>query len=298
MSRIIGTIAIIGFASCAPQRVWEDSDDWFDNGQDYSVTESVSFTEVTYGFPELDEDGIAAINELFDYGDFASWVQTEFAMEDIEGAKLDPGLACEWNGNASLPREIEGIVTITPDFYFKSSGCDSNSDEKYYGSYFIEDRTGGIMVLGDSKVGHFDVGNKIRMKVRGARYAFGQTMVYAHDIVSVDYAVHDLHYTVADQLLGDKDIGVVTRATGTVKSEPDTFGQIFIELDGDDTCNKRQGEIVPDGCVGVTLDSELTRRGFSVSVGDRIQATGPVLFSYDIYNIVVMRVGQIEFLED
>ncbi len=33
----------------------------------------------------------------------------------------------------------------------RSHGCD-DGDEKFYGAFFIQDRTGGLFVLGDSKV--------------------------------------------------------------------------------------------------------------------------------------------------
>jgi len=285
---------ILSFTACAEQRYWENADDWFDDGDDYAVSETVSFTDQSYEFPASQADGIANLAGMFDTSPFASWVQTRFGTEDLAAAQLDPDLLCEWEGIDDLPMDIEGVVTITPDFYFKSSGCDSGSDEKYYGSYFIEDNTGGIMVLGDSKVGHFDVGNKVRMRVRGLRLGFGLPMVYAHDILEVDYAIHDVHYTELTRLLEDADIGGVRRVTGTVRTTPDTFGQTWLELDDQDNCKTRTGE----GCVGVSLDSELTRRGFTLTPGQRVQVTGPVLFSYDIHNIVVMRVGQVEHLDD
>ena len=46
----------------------------------------------------------------------------------------------------------------------------------------------------------------------------------------------------------------------------------------------------------LSLDQELSRRGIEFPVGTRIRATGPVLFSFDEYTIIVMRVGQIEAL--
>ena len=49
-----------------------------------------------------------------------------------------------------LPFEIEGVVTAHPRYYFKTSGCDWDSDEKYYGSFFIQDATGAKISIEDS----------------------------------------------------------------------------------------------------------------------------------------------------
>jgi hypothetical protein len=41
---------------------------------------------------------------------------------------------------------------------------------------------------------------------------------------------------------------------------------------------------------------ELSRRGLEYPVGTRIQVTGPILFAYDTFKVVVMRVGQVQVL--
>jgi hypothetical protein len=69
-----------------------------------------------------------------------------------------------------------------------------------------------------------------------------------------------------------------------VTSEPDTFGAFQLEAEDGTTYD-------------VTIDSELTKRGITVEPGQRVEATGPVLFSFDIYAVIVMRVGQLTVLE-
>ena len=53
------------------------------------------------------------------------------------------------NGRTSqtpeLPITIEAVVTIPGTYYIKVSVCDQ--EEKFYGSFVIEDDTGGLMVL-------------------------------------------------------------------------------------------------------------------------------------------------------
>ena len=45
------------------------------------------------------------------------------------------------------------------------------------------------------------------------------------------------------------------------------------------------------------MDVELSRRGLSYDIGTVVQVTGPVILSYDVYSIVVMRIGQIETIK-
>ena len=100
-----------------------------------------------------------------------------------------------------LPFEVEGIVTLHPRWYFKTHGCD-DGDEKFYGSFFIQDGTSGIFVLGDSKVAHFDMGARVKMKVRGVRTIYDLNVVYAHDITEVvDYGPVPVYYDEATEAL-------------------------------------------------------------------------------------------------
>jgi hypothetical protein len=140
------------------------------------------------------------------------------------------------------------------------------------------------------------MGDRVKMRVRGARRSWDLNMVYVHEILEVERVSEPIYYQPLDNLLTLSDIGEVRRVTGTVKSKPDTFGQFWVEMDG------QEGQCQPDseygtGCVGVSLDVELNRRGVSYPVGTRLEATGPVLYSYQIYTIVIIRVGQITVLD-
>lgn len=262
--------------ACATERGPEDPSGWFSEGSEYAVEEPVAFTSDEYGL----DGGIGGLSAavLPVDGDDIVYAPDE---------ELPAGSDCPMT-LASTPGveewTVTGVVTLHPRFYFKTSGCSYDSDEKYYGSYFIEDDTGGFFVLGDSKVAHFDVGNTVELKVRGLRTTFDQDMVYAHDVVSVDRSVRAVSYVEPDGPITREHIARVVRVEGVVTSEKDTFGEFTVEAD--------------DGVTHtVSLDVELNRRGLEVPVGSRVRATGPVLLSYGSLTIIIMRVGQLEIIE-
>jgi len=185
---------------------------------------------------------------------------------------------------------VTGVVTLMPKFYFKSNGC-TTDDEKFYGSYFIEDDTGGVFVLGDTRVARFDMGETVTIRVRASRRSFGQNMVYVHDLLDVDRTTRPIRYRTKQAPFGDADIGQVRRITGTIATRPDTFGEFRIEPDGG-SCNPSTG----GGCAVISLDVELNRRGVSFELGERVTFTGPILYAYNTYKLIVLRLGQVERL--
>lgn len=271
-------LSLLFMLACTVDDAPQDYLSWFDPGSDLEVREAIEFTDQAYDFPADSSTGIGAlIDDLFPVSDDV----IAYASNDQFGADTD----CTSTVEDELPWVLEGVVTLHPRFYFKTNGCDYASDEKYYGSYFIEDSTGGVFVLGDSKVAHFDTGAKVRMVVRGVRTAYGQNMIYAHDIEAVlREETQPVYYQMADGALGANDIGEVRRVEGTVVTEKDTFGEFLVESDDGQTHS-------------VSLDAELNRRGVGYDIGTRIQATGPVLYSYEVYTIIVMEIGQISVLD-
>lgn len=258
-----------------------EAGDWFDAGDPLDVAEPIAYTTEPYGLPA---SGLG-FGDLPMPPEYTTW----FAPDD-----LPPDGCSDWSeepGQPVLPATITGVVTIHPRYYVKVNGCvpasdnSVDSDEKYYGSYFIEDDSGGIFVLGDSKVAAFDMGDRVTLLVRGIRNNFDLPMVALHDVLAVDRGPYPIHYDVADAALGGPDVGRVRRVTGVVADEPDTFGEFH--LTG------------PDGVVWtVALDQELNRRGVQFAVGSEIEVTGPVNFSYDTFTLIVMRIGQVVVLND
>ncbi|MCA9494855.1 MAG: hypothetical protein KC621_33230 [Myxococcales bacterium] len=249
----------------------EDWTAWFDTGVQLEVEEPIEFIEgECYGFPGSSGGGLA---------DFIDRHYPADGTLFEEGASPPPG--CDFGVDPELPEQLTGVVTLHPRYYFKTSGCTVLSDEKYYGSYFIGDDSGGLFVLGDSKVAHFDVGDVVTLNVRGVRTLFGLNLIYAHDVVDVQREGRAICFQRALEPLGDADVGQVRRVEGVVVSETDTFGEFTVE----DAFGNRHV---------VGLDAELNRRGVTWPVGTRLQVTGPVLYSFSEYTIEVMRVGQVE----
>lgn len=291
-------------AACGTSSAPEPWRDWYDQGSPYDVEEPIAFTDQSYDFT-----GETPIADLPIPSDFATW----FAEDDAP--PLD---ACDaWSTHPELPAEITGIVTIHPRFYIKVSGClpadDRNidSDEKYYGSYFIQDASGGFFVLGDSKVAHFDMGDRVTIKVRGIKESFDSVMISAHDVLEIERGPEPIYYrTVSDRILGPEDIAEVVRVQGVVAAEASNFGEVYL-CTGDDPDTSlepdpaRDGELIP-ACahMGVTsppwfkvgIDVELQRRGVSYAPGTQLSVTGPVALSFGDHQVVVMRIGQVEIL--
>jgi hypothetical protein len=270
---------VLLLAGCVTPRASEDPSDWYDPGSPLDVQEPMDFTDQNYGFT-----GPTPIADLPLPEPFQTWFDAADAPGDDACADwvVDPG--------GDLPEEIEGIATILPRFYFKTNGCqpadnpNAKSSEKYYGSFFVQDSSGGMFVLGDTKVAHFDAGDRVKLKVRAMRENFGQYMIAVSDLDSVEYGPEPIYYQPRQAALGASDIGLVVRAEGVVDGTASTFGEVYFDSDAGVKFK-------------MSLDSELTKRGVAYKAGTRIQVTGPVLYSFNEYEIVVMRAGQVTVLE-
>jgi len=266
-------------AGCVTPRPSEDPSGWYDPGSPLDVQEPMDFTDQNYPFT-----GSTPIADLPLPDAFQTWFDAEDAPGD--------GDCSDWmvDPTGELPDEIEGIATVLPRFYYKTNGCqpaddpNAKSSEKYYGSFFVQDSSGGMFVLGNTKVAHFDAGDRVKLKIRAMRESFGQYMAAVADLVSVEYGPEPIYYQTRSSALGAADVGLVVRAEGVVDADASTFGEVYF-----------------DSSTGVkfkmSLDSELTKRGVTYEPGDRIQVTGPVLYSFNEFEIVVMRAGQVTVLQ-
>jgi hypothetical protein len=265
---IVSLAALVTW-SCVQTAPAGDLDEYFDPAGDYDVREPLSFTQEPYGLTGI--------------GAFKNSVFPASAVQFAPGDAYMSGTRCEGRENNRLPAEVTGVVTILPRFYMKISGCD-RAEEKYYGNYFLEDDSGGVFVVGDSKVANFDAGDTVTLRVRAVRTNFDFDMVYGHDVVSVDRTSRPVRYAWSEAAFTPEDVGRVKRIRGVVASEPDTFGQLTVT-----------GEDGTDWFVG--LDAELNRRRVWPTVGATLCATGPVQYSFSEYSLVVMRVGQLAEVE-
>jgi len=263
---------LIVLVGCQPYRPAEDTETWFDPGSSLNVEEPIAFTETNYAFPTDPNDGIASFGDTV--FPVAAW-STAFGPDD----QWPTGSSCESVLENDLPAVIEGVVTLHPRWYFKTHGCD-DGDEKFYGSFFIQDGTGGLFVLGDTKVAHFDMGDRVRLRVRGVRTIYDLNVIYAYDLEEVTYGPEPIYAAPTDASLTLDDVGLVRSVSGTVVTDSDTFGEFQIEND--------------EGVrYTINIDADLSRRGFAFNPGDRITVRGPVLYSYSTFSILVIRVGQV-----
>jgi hypothetical protein len=288
MSRLLVLSSLISVACVDLRTAAEDPDPWYSSPEQTWVEEPVAFTDVPYSFPGAGETGIRSFRDaVFPVENFY-----EIAYGPDEQF---PDGACRSVVDNDLPYEVRGIVTLKPAWYQKIDGCLAqvgegndlegtglDSDEKYYSSYFIQDKDTGVFVLFDSRVAPFDMGDYVTLRVRGVRTSFDVDMIYAHDIVSVEHASDPIYYEELLALPTLDDVGKVKRISGTVTAELGTFGDISVETD--------------EGLAATfSLSLDLNRRrAVDPKVGDHVVVTGPVLYSYEEYPILVTHKGQVE----
>ena len=286
--------------SCADVRdTPTDASDWWSEGEETRVEEFIDFTTDEYGIPEGSADGIGDFSaRVYPVGTWAAGSST-----DLWAIKYAPGETfaadCGTQEDDALPYELDGIVTLHPAWYIKSYGCAVEpdrsyppySEEKYYSSYFVEDDTGGLFVLFDSRVAPFTVGDRVRLKVRAVRsnhwstggdYLGSQDMIYAHDILDVERDAASIHYREVDGALGLEHVNRVVRVSGTIVEVDESFSNYTIET-------ASGAEVI------YSLGLDLGRRpSAKAELGDTVTATGPVLLSYSTFTISIAQVGQLD----
>lgn len=125
------------------------------------VYEPATFVEgaPAYGLPRDGNASIADLISLLPEGTI------EFGDPNLFTSQRST-LSCD-NGRLAvlpeLPLTIEAVVTLHPRSYVKVPVCDQ--DERSYGAYTVEDDTGGILVLRDSRIAPFTFGDRVRLVV-------------------------------------------------------------------------------------------------------------------------------------
>ena len=249
----------------------------------------------------LVEKAIADLYALFDDSAFVWYGMSSESGYPISGP-------CESFGNEvvpvdELPVEIEGVVTLHPRFFQKTSWC--GEDERYYGSYTLEDETGGILVLKDSRIADFTYGDRVKLKVYGLLKYFDTYAVVTHTDEEVVSRGNDVYYEELpdDQELISDDVARTFRWTGEVAVEPSNsnFNEIcMVEKGGDYTaCDPRC--VASDMCGGswlVSIDRELGQRDpMPIHQGQILQVTGPVVNSFGL-RFLVARLGQLQLIDE
>lgn len=256
--------------------------------EETTTIEKIEFTTQNYAFtgPTSIADMVAAIPEDdFVWHGFAP----QFPYPVQGDCDFDRANEQKVSVSMDLPVTIEGVVTLHPRYFQKRTIC--NQDERFYASYFIQDGSGGIVVLKDSRVSDFTYGARVKMRVLGLVYnRFGQAAlpfraVLAHDQQEIISTNNPIYYEPVNRNLEVADIGKVVQVKGRIVSEAtnSNFNEMKVEALGN-----------PEITWLVSLDRELGQRSPELCAGDTVTLTGPVLDSFGLRLVIASR-GQIEF---
>ena len=235
---------------------------WPETVEQRSVEEPVTFasrdTGALYGLPS---GGNVSISDLINV------LPSEDVARDAPKfySSAAQTLTCT-NGRTttvdSLPMTVEGIVTIPGTYYIKVSVCDQ--EEKFYGSFAIEDDTGGILVLRDSRVAQVQPGDRVRMTVHTLVIADNLGNINSRAILSYDLEKlpepSPVVFAERTDAFGVSDIGRTRRISGHILDYPTNlnFSTMVIgdqdipavDADGSSVCGTYCRPSCSDLCVG------------------------------------------------
>jgi hypothetical protein len=243
--------ALAGAAGCAedlrddpfsPEQIWgaaQGERTGVDEPLDFRprATDCAAEPQGCYGLPRPGEASIA---------DLIALLPARAPQNSAPDLYVAPGVEvstdqCRSDGPAvveGLPLVIEAVVTLYPRRYLKPTVC--GQDERNYGVFTIEDDTGGILVLRNSRVAPYTFGDRVRITVSGvvftSRYDVDSRAILIADIEPlptpevVDEATGERHlvrpvlYTEkADErfkVFSYLDVAQVKRIEGYVHGEP------------------------------------------------------------------------------
>lgn len=194
-------------------------------GDQREVDEPVDYVRRTddnaYGLPRAGQPGIADLialmpDETLEEGDADIWAAPGDAPPCPNPARVDIIDA--------LPMTLEAVVTLHPRQYIKVPTCDQ--DERNYGSFVVEDDTGGIVVLRNSRVTTFTAGDRVRLTVRALMFTFRNPttrVVLAADVERLeppDGRRHPVLFEDLDDRFSLADISETRRVEGIVIQRP------------------------------------------------------------------------------
>ena len=259
---ILTTIAAL-FISCAPESSnISPTERWPETGEQHEVTEPVPLVDraagQNYGLPR---NGLQSIADLIDVLPEADIGRDEpkFYSSSAQGLMCTNGRTSQ---SASLPMTIEGVITIPGTYYIKVSVCDQ--EEKFYGSFVVEDDTGGIMVLRDSRVSQVQPGDVVRMTVHSMAVSDNLGRIDSRAILSYDLEIlgekRDVLYERTTDALGTEHVGRTMQVEGYTIEKPTNlnfstmvlsnlpFGET--DASGSSVCRNYCQPACADACVG------------------------------------------------
>lgn len=311
---IVGATVALGGCSSSPDEPG-DVEQRYGDVTTTPTSEPVDFTDEPYEFTGPDTIGgfqrpgmmgpaetFGDLYSLFSVSDFVWYGNSSQSPYPVEGI-------CDSNANEvvtldELPLEIEGIVTLHPRYFQKTEYC--GSEERYYGSYLLQDSTGGVLVLRDGRVADFTFGDRVKLKVHGLMKFFDTYAVVVYTDEEVVDRGHEVYYRESDGDLDTTDIGTVVRVKGRVVSAPtnQNFNELcMVPVGGDaDGCDPRC--LANEQCTDqrdqtiVSIDREIGQREPKpIEKGQILEVTGPVVNSFGL-RILVSRLGQLTFVEE
>ncbi|MFP4599054.1 MAG: hypothetical protein ACLFVJ_12425 [Persicimonas sp.] len=277
-----------------PEADPKDPVDFYGEASETQVEDERDFTEQNYDF--TGEMPIADLLDLFEtsetvwYGvsPLDPYAHGDERVVDVDCDPKEQRYGTPLDEVDELPEYIEGVVTLHPRYFQKVSVC--GQDHRFYGAFYLQDETGGVLVLKDSRVADFTYGNRVRLRVRALAKSFDSLAVLAYDeqeVIDPD-TKQPIYYEAVDGPLDEEDVGKVRRVTGVITSEPNNNNFNELRMLGDDGETRYIGSI----------DRELGNRGLDLFECQRIQVTGPVEQSFGAYRVIIASLGQIEWLGD
>lgn len=281
-------LLMVGSTGCVEPERGEDPGEYFSDGDYGQVQDPIAFSTSPYDF--TGELPIADLKEVF--ADAPVWVGFSPGEPYPVSGDCDPqrdfdvtipGVVSE------LPVEIEGIVTTHPRYFQKVSVC--GVEQRYYGSYTLQDSSGGILVLKDSRIAGFEIGDRVRISARAVMKNFDTLAVLAYSDEEVINSADDrapVYYEELERAFRPTDdVYEVRRVTGRVVLEP--TNQNFNEM-------RVQSLEDPNVEWLASVDAELGRRGVGPKLGEVVQVTAPVINSFGV-RLLISALGQLEYVD-
>lgn len=283
---------------CVPSEAPDDPSDpdYYDEGEQVAVTEPIDFTDQNYD----DVSGEMTISDLRALRDETAFVWYGYSPMDpypfgdrrAHGEDCSPVPAFEniYHEVPELPATIEGVITHYPRLLRSPRFC--AGEDRYYGSYYIQDETGGILVYKDSRVADFTFGDRVSLRVRGMSaqnfngMPAGVVGVSAFDQETVEDRGLPIYFETTDANFEVEDVGKVKRISGEVVTEPTNTNFNALTLQSTSS----------DATWAASIDRELSRRGVTFEQGERVELTGVVADSFGL-TMLIYSLGQIERLE-
>lgn len=144
-----------------------------------------------------------------------------------------------------LPMTIEAVVTLHPRQYMKVEIC--GQDERHYGVYTVEDDTGGIIVLRDSRVAPYTFGDRVRLTVDAVTLTFNsdadtRAILIADVERIVEEPGQDVLYDSTFEPFGTEHVGQVKQVEGFVHVEPTNLNFNSMVMTSELVSQRQRGE--------------------------------------------------------